>query len=172
MNLKSIIEAWVTYPLIMGIITLVVLLISFIHRKRLMMIIKQSKWKWLFIRKNSIKIEKFCEDVKHVWVFKPQLVIESISSLQQALLNKIAFARKNNIIIIFDLTQVELCNENAQEAIRMAIRDTVEKNNIRLFVIFPKKYMKDLFNDLSDYVEEKGCKSVNISKDTRKKIRV
>lgn len=169
MSITGFIQAWLMYPLIMGIATLIVLLLAWFHRARLKVFLQKSKFKWLLPKNKSYKIELFCEDVKHVYVFKPQLVIESTVHLQQAIIQKINLARKTNTIMVMDLTQIELCNENAQEALRVSLRETIEKNNIRLTVVFPKKVLKDLYEHILDYVDEKGCKSVLIKKDTRRK---
>lgn len=114
----------------------------------------------------------FCDDIKHVYCFKEHMVIPVSKVLDDSLAKQINKERRRGEVLILDLSALKVFNTETYEVLRTNIKNMILKNNIRCFVIFPKIKLNDLYDEISDLIYDKNCKSINIKKDERKKRKV
>jgi len=157
------------FPTIFIIVLVLAIILAIIFRKELKLIIFN---KLPFLKRNKVKpLSMFCDDVKHVYVFKAHVVIPTYDILYKSLMRFIDKQRRNGEVLVIDLTHITQVNGDTEEALRDALRDAVKNNNVRIEVIFPKRKLAKLYTEISDYIKEKSCNSIIAVRDERIKKR-
>jgi len=163
MKLKDIIEAWILYPAIMSVITLIFLIVCWIHRDKLKPFI-YAKFRWLKPNKASKSLSLYCQDVKHIIQLKTEFVIDDNKQFIDCMKKFVAKEKKAGHAIIFDMTNIEKCNEQAKEGLRSLFRTIIDENNIRALLFFPEDELQELYSDIKGYIKDKNSQSIEVKR--------
>ncbi|HUU53053.1 MAG TPA: hypothetical protein VMW44_00265 [Candidatus Bathyarchaeia archaeon] len=130
-------------------------------------ILKKPSVKEVEEKKFKLKILETVASVRYVSDFNASLIIPDSDTFKAELNDIIDKSRKNQRGIVLDFSKVNNINQNAREAIRDVLLDTVDENNVSLLVVFPADDCICLHDELTKYIKKKSSDGVKVKIDNR-----
>jgi len=167
--LSDIVEMFKVNPIITGLL-IVFIVLQFraeITEAVRVYLFKQPSKKAIEEKKFKLKILETVASVRYVSDFNASLIIPDSDTFKAELNDIIDKSRQNQRGIVLDFSKVNNINQNAREAIRDVLLDTVDENNVSLLVVFPADDCICLHDELTKYIKKKSSDGVKVKIDNR-----
>ncbi len=113
------------------------------------------------------KILHIVSTLKYVREFNKEVIALNSSSFKDEILESIDGARMAGRQLVLDLSNVVKINDKTRAALRDALIDSIDKDDVNLVVIFPKCDCTKLYEELVEYSGKRGAGCISVKRDER-----